>query len=157
MELSHLKQIDVNISSVEIERITLYAVYEQPVRSNMAFPMASIIPNKPMVLLSGGNGDGMQRIFTTLFSRPMSYAPLSVFLNLEVALISNMSFLCIQHCKEVLCFSKCFQGFSIGSKFGMHIYHGQFPQTFKHIDDGNHLDFWQEVYHVFWLFHGNLW
>lgn len=40
MGFSHPEQISMGAGSVKIERITLYAVYEQPVWGNMAFPPA---------------------------------------------------------------------------------------------------------------------
>ena len=49
----YAEQIGMGTSSVEIERITIYAVYEQPIRGNMALSPADIISNKPMVFVGG--------------------------------------------------------------------------------------------------------
>lgn len=69
--------------SVEIERITLYAVYKQPVRGNMALPMVSIIPNKPMVFVGGRqrcwDAEGVHNFVQQTHVIPPLYAPLSVF------------------------------------------------------------------------------
>ena len=42
----YVEQIGMGVSSFEIECITLYAVYEQPIWGNMAFPPAWIIADE---------------------------------------------------------------------------------------------------------------
>ena len=68
--------------TVKIEGIPIYAVYEQPVRGNMALPSAGIISSKPMVLVNGWqrcrNAEGVHDFVQQIHVIPPLYAPLSV-------------------------------------------------------------------------------